>query len=109
MSLFQAVRAAGAKRRRATKAIANMSLSDMKILADELKTTMDQTLAHPTAPVPLPGLATAPPTLGSSPSAQSQTQSQGHETQNSPDTPIPEGSDTVATSSSGPQGHKAPV
>ena len=83
--------------------------SDMAMLLGDVKMQLEAPQAPPPGPLPLGGLASAPAGLGRSPSTQDGSQSQGHETQNTPDTPIPEGSDTVATSSSGPQGHKAPV
>ena len=56
ISLFQAAKAASAKRRRASKAISSMSLGDMNILLDDLKGQIDRTQAQPDAPLPLAGL-----------------------------------------------------
>ena len=86
-----------------------MPASDMAMLLGEIKGQLESPQAPPPDPLPLVGLASAPAGLGSSPPAQDGSQSQGHETPKTPDTPIPGGFDTVATSSSAPQGGKAPV
>ena len=84
-----------------------MPAADMAMLLGEIKGQLESTQPSPPGPLPLVGLASAPAGLGRSPSAQDGSQSQGHGTPNTPDTPILEGSDTVAASSSAPLGGKA--